>query len=193
MYQGDRATLRRPGIPEPSRAHRSPRPLSCNTGSSVHRARDSVCTAQRASSHAGSFAWAASADNIIQIKGVPKSERRAGEARFYVENPDTRNGEPFPTRLAVVRVGAYGDLDAITFVEPECAAARDLRRLILPCAPEPPGFIPQADLIEEAGVGSDRGRSAIKYGLRTGELVRKRGKGGGLQRGKSRTIDMESA
>src|SRR5205807_2090258 len=56
---------------------------------------------------AGSFAWAASADNIIQIKAVPVSERRPGEVRFYVENPDTRNGEPFAKRLALVKPGPY--------------------------------------------------------------------------------------
>jgi hypothetical protein len=122
---------------------------------------------------AGSFAWAASADNIIQIKSVPISERRHGEVRFYVENPDTRNGEPLPRRLAVVRVDARGEPDAMTFMEPESPDSRILAEL-LPFIPDTPEAAIAVDAIREAsGRGKATVQSAVKFGERTGLLVRR--------------------
>jgi AAA domain len=139
---------------------------------------------------AGSYAWAASADNIIQIKALPPARRSPGEVSFYVENPDTRNGEPFAKKIATVRVEADGAKAAMTFTEPEADRSKVLRAL-LPHVPAAPGVITVEDLRERAGMGKGRVQSAIDFGLETGELVRVPGKGGGVQR-KSHGPDHES-
>jgi hypothetical protein len=132
-------------------------------------------------------ALAGAADNIVMLKSVPRSERRPGELRFYIENPDTRIGEPFERRLAVVTMGGTsGSQASISFREPELQDAATLREL-LKHVPEQPDAISQADLIQAGKIGSYRGRSAIVFGLRTGALVRVQGRNGGLQRGISRT------
>jgi hypothetical protein len=128
----------------------------------------------------GSIAWTAGADSVIQVHGIPKAERRPGELRFYVENSDSRV-VPFDRRVAVVRMS--GGEGAITFLDPNGPGAlRESLHRLLPHVPEAPDCLPQADVISASGMGSDRGRSAIKYGLGTGAIVRVPGKGGGLQR-----------
>jgi KaiC/GvpD/RAD55 family RecA-like ATPase len=132
---------------------------------------------------AGSYAWAASADNIIQIKAVPNADRRPGEVRFFVENPDTRNGEPFARRLAVVRPGPFRP-DSMTFTEPDSPAMKVLRELL----PHVPADASEAISVENLRKAVRRGKSsvgpAVDLGVRTGALVR-RVKGGGVYRGES--------
>lgn len=123
---------------------------------------------------AGSYAWAASADNIIQIKGVPLNERFPGEVRFWVENPDTRHGEPLAKRLAVVRLDARGEEDSLTWDTPDEAdgkpdpgALEQMWRHI----PEPPEFIGRNKLLRLAKIGTPRGSAALKYYLQAGSTI----------------------
>jgi len=123
----------------------------------------------------GSGGWVGAADSVIQIKGVPTSERRVGEVRFYIENSDSR-AAPFLRRLAVVDL-----VGGMTFVEPESSAAatlRDLLRLI-PCLP---ATITVEDLRAAAGIGKAAVGIAVKLGEQTGQILRKIGKKGGLYR-----------
>jgi hypothetical protein len=129
---------------------------------------------------AGSFAWAASADNIIAIKGVPNAERRAGEVRFYVSNPDTRNGEPFERRLAVVLPGPYRP-ESMTFLAPENRDAKELRRL-LPYLPNFPEVISIKDLRDKASGRLENVGNAINHGIDFHLVGRRSGKGGGVYR-----------
>jgi len=129
---------------------------------------------------AGSYAWAASADNIVAIKGVPNNERRPGEVRFYVSNPDTRNGEPFPRRLAIVKPGPYQP-DSMTFVTPDCKDLKALRELWPHIPTDVTEAISISDLRKESGKGQNVVQYGVTYGLRTQLLVR-RVKGGGVYR-----------
>jgi KaiC/GvpD/RAD55 family RecA-like ATPase len=136
----------------------------------------------QSSSLAGSYAWAASADNIIQIKAVPNSERQHGEVRFYVENSDTRNGEPLPRRRAVVKPGPWrAGVDAMTFEELDSPAMKALRELWPVIPTEVTDAMSVENLRKASGMGKARVQSGVDFGLGTHALVR-RIKGGGIYR-----------
>ncbi len=138
----------------------------------------------------GSGAWTAGADSVIQIHGIPKSERRPGVLRFYVENSDSRV-VPFDRKIAVVTMPQDGQPGGMKFLEPESMGAKVWRTEIAQHVPEAPEYATLKEIREASGIGQSRVLSAITFATRTGLAVRKPGKGGGIQR-KERGLVRES-
>ena len=141
--------------------------------------KSSTAEAQSADAR-GSGVFVGAADTIISLKAVPQNERRPGEVRFYVENPDSRMGEPFGRLMAVVDL-AGGPL---MFLAPDAQNSAEIARL-LPFIPYEPEVITVDDLRDAAGGSAEKVRSAIKQGVGDGIVSRRSGKTGGVYRVKN--------
>jgi KaiC/GvpD/RAD55 family RecA-like ATPase len=141
---------------------------------------------------AGSYAWGAAADNVIQIRAVPNKDRVPGEVRIRIENPDTRNGEPFAPMTAIIKPGPYR-ADSIIFDKQESATAATLRKL-LPLIPRLPGTdtIRVEDLRAAARIGMKACRAAVALGESEGTILRKKRKLGGLYRPDDRGLSVDA-
>jgi hypothetical protein len=129
----------------------------------------------------GSGGPVGAADNIFELRPVEATERRPGELRFYLENTDSRVGEPWPKRLVAIRMNARGAKGAISFFEPGSMDAETLKEL-RSFIPDAEGeALPVEEIRKRSGMGKKPVQSAVTYGLRTGELVR-RPKIGGIYR-----------
>lgn len=133
----------------------------------------------------GSGALVGAADSVISLKGVADEDRHHSEVRFYVSNPDTRLGEPFERKLAVVKL--TGDVGAIQFLVPgqqitEEGIAAVLARAMqhIPSAPE---MISLSELQEFLELRRARVSAAVRLGVQHGTLKRAReGRTQGVQR-----------
>jgi len=115
----------------------------------------------------GSGSLAGAADQLIAVRPLPLSSVRPGEVRFWVENSDTRIGEPFKTRLAVVRLA--NGVGTMTWEQQDGEGTnekpQELLDRALPLVPHESQTITREHLRKKLRVGKARLAAALELGF----------------------------